>query len=140
MKSASPSAGAPLAQPGSQTCGALAVQLADPGFADPQYLADFLQIQFFVVIQRQDQAFALRQLGDGVGQRRLESLVLQAVQGPAVTAADILVQAAMLAVLHQVVEAEQAAAQSVAKDAVVILETQLEFCRNLLIFSVSSAT
>ena len=49
----------------------------------------------------------------------------------------VFVQPAMLAVLQQVVETKQAAAQSVAKNAVVIFQTQLKFGRNLVIFSVA---
>ncbi|MNZ68237.1 hypothetical protein D3C78_865000 [compost metagenome] len=50
----------------------------------------------------------------------------------------ILVQPFVFAVLQQVVETEQAAAQGVIQNPVIIIETQLEFGRNLVIFSVTS--
>jgi len=50
----------------------------------------------------------------------------------------ILVQPFVLAVLQQVVETEQPAAQGVIQNPVLIVETQLEFGRNLVIFSVTA--
>src|SRR5690606_30848753 len=50
----------------------------------------------------------------------------------------LLLQSDVLAVLQEVVEAEQAAAQGVAQNAVVLFQTQLKFGRNLLIFSVAA--
>ncbi|MCY1178910.1 hypothetical protein D9M73_192840 [compost metagenome] len=53
------------------------MQLADPRLADTQHLTDFLQVQFFVVIQRQHQALTLGQVRDGIGQRGLEAFFFQ---------------------------------------------------------------
>ncbi|MNI39256.1 hypothetical protein D3C73_934340 [compost metagenome] len=50
----------------------------------------------------------------------------------------ILVQPFVFAVLQQVVETEQPAAQGVVQNPVVIVETQLEFGRNFVIFSVTA--
>src|SRR5690606_34955080 len=52
----------------------------------------------------------------------------------------VLAQTVLLTVLHQVIEAEQAAAQGVAQDAVVVFETQSKFGSNFLIFSVTSSS
>src|SRR5471030_2551130 len=50
----------------------------------------------------------------------------------------VLMQPFVFAVLQQVVETEQAAAQGVVQNPVIIVETQLEFGRNLVIFSVTA--
>ena len=50
----------------------LAVQLADAGFGDVDDLADFAQVQLFVVVQGHDQLFAWRQFADGHRQCRHE--------------------------------------------------------------------
>ncbi|MCY1433460.1 hypothetical protein D9M71_494880 [compost metagenome] len=102
------------------------MQLADPRFADAQHLADLLQIQLFVVIQRQHQPFTLRQLADGLGQGGLKTLVLQPAGWLVVQQRGVFPQsAALLAVLQKVVEAVQPAALGVGENRVVIVETHL---------------
>ncbi|MCY1433367.1 hypothetical protein D9M71_493940 [compost metagenome] len=98
------------------------MQLADAGFADAQHLADFLEVQLFVVIQGQDQSFAFRQVGDRIGQCRLEPFILQIARRFQRGIGAVLMQPLMLAVLQQVVETEQATAQGIVQNAVVIIE------------------
>ncbi|MCY1434831.1 hypothetical protein D9M71_509060 [compost metagenome] len=116
------------------------MQLADARLADTQDLTDFLEVQLFVVVQRQHQALTLRQVGDSLGQGSLEALLLQAARRFDLATGAILMQPFVLAVLQQVVEAEQAAAQGIVQDPVVIIETQLEFGSNFMIFSVTAGS
>ena len=75
------------------------MQLADTGFADPQHLADFLEVQFFVVIQRQDQSLTLRQIGNRVRQRALETFVFQVTRRLKMCTCAVLMQPLVFAVL-----------------------------------------
>ncbi len=99
------------------------MQLAHTRLADPQHLTDFLQIQFFVVIQRQHQLFTLGQVGDGVGQRLLKTFILEITERLRVETGSVFLELAMIAFLQQIVEAEQATAQRIAQNAVILVET-----------------
>src|SRR6478752_5660157 len=66
---------APAREPRLQARQRLAMYLADPRFTHLQHGANFLQVQLVVVIQGHDRTLALRQAGDGLGQRGAESLV-----------------------------------------------------------------
>ena len=54
----------------------LAMDLADPGLADPEHRADLLQVQFLLVVQRQHQLFALGQQADRMAQFAAELAAL----------------------------------------------------------------
>ncbi len=56
------------------------MDLTDTGLTDTQHLANLLQIQFFIVVQRQHELLALGQCGDGGRQLTAEHVVLQAFQ------------------------------------------------------------
>ena len=57
----------------------LFAQLANPGIADIQYQADFLEAQFMLVVERQHQPLTLVELGQCLGQQTFaEDLFLDA--------------------------------------------------------------
>src|SRR5690606_11181056 len=125
----------PVGHAGPQARCALAVQLTDPGLADAQHGADFLEIQLLVVIQRQYQSLPFRQFVDCLGQRLANSLVLQPLEGRSLGLAFAAGPA-----FPPLVEAEQPAARRVAENRMIFLETHIQFGRNLMIFSVTANT
>src|SRR5690554_4330144 len=125
----------PVGHAGPQARCALAVQLTDPGLADAQHGADFLEIQLLVVIQRQYQPLPFRQLVDCLGQRLAKSRVLQPLEGRSLGFGF-----AGGPGFQQLVEAEQPAARGVAENRMIFLETHIQFGRNLMIFSVTANT
>src|SRR5690606_16807042 len=125
----------PVGQAGPQARCALAVQLTDPGLADAQHRADFLEIQLLVVIQRQYQSLPFRQFVDCLGQRLAKSRVLQPLEGRSLGFGF-----AGGPGLPQLVEAEQPAVRRVAENRMIFLETHIQFGRNLMIFSVTANT
>src|SRR5690606_14232072 len=125
----------PVGHAGPQARCALAVQLTDPGLADAQHGADFLEIQLLVVIQRQYQSLPFRQLGDCLGQRLAKSRILQPLKGRSLRFGF-----AGGTGFQQFVEAEQPAARRVAENRMIFLEAHIQFGRNLMIFSVTANT
>src|SRR5665213_3524593 len=110
----------PLAEQRLQSQQRLAMQLAHARFRHLEHRADFLEIEFPLVVQRQHQALALRQflyrIDDRLPQRihQCHALRIQCVVGQAI-------QSRVFAVLA-IVEAQQLAAQCVLDDVLVFIE------------------
>lgn len=99
------------------------MQLAHTRLADSQHLPNFLQVQFFVVIQRQHQLLALGQVGNGINQGLLKAFVFEIAKRLRMETRGVFLQLAVLPFLQQIIEAEQTTAQRIAENAVILIET-----------------
>src|SRR5690606_9498535 len=74
--SSSSASGAPVTHARTQAYQGLSVDLADAGFTDAEHRANFLQVQFLVVVERHHQPLTLRQAGNGGGQPLAQGALL----------------------------------------------------------------
>ena len=64
-------------QLGSKSHHGLGVDLANPGFGDPEDISDLLHVEIFVVVEGDHEPFLVRQRADGVGDDVLGFQVLE---------------------------------------------------------------
>src|SRR5690606_29621382 len=127
---------APISQPRPQTQHSLTENLTDPGLADRQDFADLLEIELFIVVQRQHQALPLGQGANGLRQTLLKSSSLKPFEG----AWSVLSNGVRdrLSVVDQFLKTEQAATGTVLQAGVIFFETHAQLRGNFRILGITS--